>query len=113
MINIVLAPQTGYNSYFGNTPALIENKGWEIELSSVNIQKRSSAGKPISTLLFHQIPCLNILVLKIAVMRGDTSLASPHVSSVDFSLPEWIRKPGSPNSGMWMAMGRSVISMTM
>jgi len=45
LINIVLAPQTGYNSYFGNTPALIENKGWEIELSSLNIQKEKFSWK--------------------------------------------------------------------
>ncbi|WP_294349504.1 TonB-dependent receptor [uncultured Sphingobacterium sp.] len=45
LINIVLAPQTGYNSYFGNTPALIENKGLELELSSVNIQKEKFSWK--------------------------------------------------------------------
>ena len=45
LINIVLAPQTGYNSYFGNTPALIENKGFELELSSVNIQKEKFSWK--------------------------------------------------------------------
>lgn len=39
LINNVLAPQTGFGSYFGNQPALIENKGWEFELSSSNIQK--------------------------------------------------------------------------
>lgn len=45
LINIVLASQTGYNSYFGNTPALIENKGLEFELSSVNIQKEKFSWK--------------------------------------------------------------------
>jgi TonB-linked SusC/RagA family outer membrane protein len=45
LINIVLAPQTGFSSYFGNTPALIENKGLEFELSSVNIQKEKFSWK--------------------------------------------------------------------
>lgn len=45
LINIVLAPQTGFNSYFGNMPALIENKGFELEFNSHTIQNEKFSWK--------------------------------------------------------------------
>ncbi len=39
LIEIQLAPQTGFEYYFGNQPALVENSGWEFELNSTNIRK--------------------------------------------------------------------------
>ncbi|QBQ41889.1 SusC/RagA family TonB-linked outer membrane protein [Sphingobacterium psychroaquaticum] len=40
LIDIMLAPQTGFSSYLGNQPALVENSGWEFELNSTNIKKK-------------------------------------------------------------------------
>lgn len=39
LIDITLAPQTGFESYFGNQPALVENSGVEFELNTTNIRK--------------------------------------------------------------------------
>ncbi|SEM68388.1 TonB-linked outer membrane protein, SusC/RagA family [bacterium A37T11] len=37
LINYTLSPQTGFNGYTANLPALVHNKGWEFEISSTNI----------------------------------------------------------------------------
>ncbi|MFD2969121.1 SusC/RagA family TonB-linked outer membrane protein [Sphingobacterium bambusae] len=39
LVNQLVSPQTGWNSYQANFPALVENKGWEFTLSSTNIQR--------------------------------------------------------------------------
>ncbi|MET1054473.1 MAG: TonB-dependent receptor [Pedobacter sp.] len=39
LIQYVLSSQSGYTSYIANLPAEVENKGWEFELSTVNINK--------------------------------------------------------------------------
>lgn len=41
LIDIQLAPQTGFDSYMGNQPALVQNTGWEFELSSTNVRKEN------------------------------------------------------------------------
>ncbi len=41
LIDIQLAPQTGFDSYLGNQPALVQNSGWEFELSSTNLRKEN------------------------------------------------------------------------
>ncbi|MGV6945180.1 TonB-dependent receptor [Sphingobacterium kyonggiense] len=38
LIEIQLAPQTGFEYFFGNQPALVENSGWEFELNSTNFR---------------------------------------------------------------------------
>ncbi len=40
LVQYPLASQAGFNSYEYNLPAIIENKGWEFELSSDNIKSR-------------------------------------------------------------------------
>jgi TonB-linked SusC/RagA family outer membrane protein len=37
---IPLAPQSGYQNYTGNLPAVVQNKGWEFTLNTVNIKNR-------------------------------------------------------------------------
>jgi len=37
LIEYTLSPQTGFSGFIANMPALVENKGWEFEVSSVNI----------------------------------------------------------------------------
>lgn len=36
LLDFVLSPQTGFDGYITNLPALIQNKGWEFELHTVN-----------------------------------------------------------------------------
>lgn len=38
LILYTLSPQTGFDGYTANMPALVENSGWEFELSTVNVQ---------------------------------------------------------------------------
>lgn len=52
LIDITLAPQTGFTSYFGNQPAKIENSGWELELSSTNIQREQFSWKTSFNITF-------------------------------------------------------------
>ena len=40
LVDITLPPQTGYASYNGNFPALVENSGWEFDLTSNNITSK-------------------------------------------------------------------------
>ena len=40
LVDITLSPQTGYSSYTGNMPALIENSGWEFDVTSTNINQK-------------------------------------------------------------------------
>ncbi|SOD14859.1 TonB-dependent receptor [Pedobacter xixiisoli] len=39
LVDITLAPQTGFSSYNGNLPAVVQNSGWEFDLSSTNINR--------------------------------------------------------------------------
>jgi TonB-linked SusC/RagA family outer membrane protein len=41
LIGSTLSSQSGFNSYQANLPALVENKGWEFELSSTNIRGKN------------------------------------------------------------------------
>lgn len=41
LIEIQLAPQTGFEYFFGNQPALVENSGWEFELNSTNFRNNN------------------------------------------------------------------------
>lgn len=41
LINYPLSPQTGFPGYRANMPALVENNGWEFEVSSVNIAREN------------------------------------------------------------------------
>lgn len=40
LVDITLPPQTGYSSYNGNFPALVENSGWEFDLTSNNMNSK-------------------------------------------------------------------------
>lgn len=40
LIGSTLSSQSGFTSYQANLPALVENKGWEFELSSINIREK-------------------------------------------------------------------------
>lgn len=40
LISYALSPQTGFNSYQANFPAIVQNQGWEIELTSDNIHTK-------------------------------------------------------------------------
>ncbi len=40
LVEITLASQTGFSSYFGNWPAKIQNSGWEFDLTSNNISNK-------------------------------------------------------------------------
>lgn len=40
LIGTTLSSQSGFTSYQANLPALVENTGWEFELSSVNIREK-------------------------------------------------------------------------
>ncbi|SFG90982.1 TonB-dependent receptor [Pedobacter insulae] len=40
LVDITLSPQTGYSSYTGNMPALIQNSGWEFDVTSTNINQK-------------------------------------------------------------------------
>jgi TonB-linked SusC/RagA family outer membrane protein len=40
LVNIALPTQGGFGSYTGNFPAVIQNKGWEFELTTTNIQSK-------------------------------------------------------------------------
>lgn len=40
LVDITLAPQSGYSSYVGNIPALIENSGLEFDVTSNNISQK-------------------------------------------------------------------------
>jgi len=40
LIGSTLSSQSGFTSYQANLPAQVENKGWEFELSSINIKKK-------------------------------------------------------------------------
>lgn len=39
LVDITLAPQTGFSSYSGNMPALVQNSGWEFDLTSTNLNQ--------------------------------------------------------------------------
>jgi len=41
LIGSTLSSQSGFTSYQANLPALVENKGWEFELSSINIRLKN------------------------------------------------------------------------
>ncbi len=41
LIGSTLSSQSGFTSYQANLPALVENKGWEFELSSINIRGKA------------------------------------------------------------------------
>lgn len=41
LIGSTLSSQSGFTSYQANLPALVQNKGWEFELSSVNIKGKN------------------------------------------------------------------------
>lgn len=38
LINFTLSPQTGFPGYTANLPAIVHNKGWEFEATSVNVR---------------------------------------------------------------------------
>lgn len=40
LVDITLAPQTGFPSYNGNMRALVENSGWEFDLTTTNVQNQ-------------------------------------------------------------------------
>lgn len=40
LINRTLSPQTGFTGYTANLPGIVENKGWEFEVNSVNVKTR-------------------------------------------------------------------------
>ncbi|WP_412468263.1 TonB-dependent receptor [Pedobacter sp. KLB.chiD] len=40
LIGSTLSSQSGFTSYQANLPALVENKGWEFELNSINLRKK-------------------------------------------------------------------------
>ncbi|WP_443938525.1 TonB-dependent receptor [Pedobacter sp. MW01-1-1] len=48
-----LATQSGYNSYTLNLPALVQNKGWEFELNTTNIQGRDFTWKTSTNFTFN------------------------------------------------------------
>jgi TonB-linked SusC/RagA family outer membrane protein len=41
LVYIALPAQSGFTSYTGNLPALIQNKGWEFEVNTINITNKS------------------------------------------------------------------------
>ncbi len=41
LVNIPVPAQTGFSSYLSNFPGLVQNKGWEIELTTVNLNRKS------------------------------------------------------------------------
>jgi TonB-linked SusC/RagA family outer membrane protein len=40
LVSYPLSPQTGFLSYLVNLPALVQNKGWELSLTTVNMKKK-------------------------------------------------------------------------
>src|SRR5690606_32817728 len=38
LITATLSPQTGFSGYTANLPGIVENRGWEFELGSVNVR---------------------------------------------------------------------------
>lgn len=40
LVGITLSPQAGFSFYIGNHPALVENSGWEFELSTINFKQK-------------------------------------------------------------------------
>ncbi len=40
LVGITLSPQSGFSSYIGNLPALVENAGWEFELNTINVKNK-------------------------------------------------------------------------
>lgn len=59
---LVLASQTGYNSFTGNFPALLQNRGFEFELTSRNIDSKDFTWKT----------SLNITIPRNALLRVDS-----------------------------------------
>ncbi len=41
LILYLLSPQTGFEGYTANLPGVVENRGWEFELSSVNVKNQN------------------------------------------------------------------------
>ncbi len=39
LIEQILSPQTGFSGYMANLPGVVQNRGWEFELSSVNVKR--------------------------------------------------------------------------
>lgn len=40
LVNVAVAGQTGITSYTGNLPAVVQNRGWEFELNTINVNTR-------------------------------------------------------------------------
>jgi len=38
LIEQILSPQTGFGGYTANLPGVVQNRGWEIEVSSINVR---------------------------------------------------------------------------
>lgn len=45
LINYVLSPQSGFSGYQANFPALLQNQGWEVEITSKNITHKHFSWK--------------------------------------------------------------------
>ncbi|HEY6902468.1 MAG TPA: SusC/RagA family TonB-linked outer membrane protein, partial [Puia sp.] len=57
---LVLPYQTGYNSYTGNFPALLQNRGFEFELNTKNVEGKNITWKTSVNITFPQNKLLKI-----------------------------------------------------
>lgn len=73
LVTYPLPTTTGFTGYTANLPALVENKGWEFDLSTVNIEKNTFSWKSNFTLTIPENRLLEFPNIE------QTSFANTHV----------------------------------
>jgi TonB-linked SusC/RagA family outer membrane protein len=89
LVNQRIPSQTGFSSYLGNFPGVIENKGWEIDLTTNNLSPKSA---------FSWKTNFNISLLKNTLVEYPDLENSPNSSNL--RLGEAILNPAFPSTLM-------------
>ncbi|WP_160290279.1 SusC/RagA family TonB-linked outer membrane protein [Flavihumibacter solisilvae] len=95
LVGYPLPAMTGFTSYQANLPALVENSGWELELTTSNIKRQS----------FEWNTSLNISLPRNELLSfpnlAATSYANQYVEAESLNIVQWFRFSGvDPATGL-------------